>query len=188
MATERKKGGKGLARTEQVAIRFDPRTRYLLDLCARVQRRTVTNFVEWAVEEAFKQVELEEGHSVEAQASLLWDIRPGDRLAKLSQTYPSLLTYDEQRLIALIHKVLATTGLGTHTAKQNGQQSDFVEENWDLLTKAIDENLDPDVVMQVFLENPPTVAYVERRISKFQDIVANLEKLKAELEAAKKNG
>lgn len=188
MAIERKKGSKGSARSELVAVRFDPKTKYLLDLASRVQRRSMANFIEWAVEDAFKHVELAPGHSIEDQAPLLWHVRPGDRLALLNATYPSLLTFDEQRLIALINKVLAAAGLATHAAKQNGQQSDFVEENWVLLNKAIEEDIDQDMVVALFLDNPPTVANVERRIAKFQEIVENLQKLKAELEAAKKNG
>ncbi|AZG10829.1 hypothetical protein EGT29_24705 [Pigmentiphaga sp. H8] len=177
-----------MARTEQVAIRFDPKTKYLLDLCARIQRRTVTNFVEWAVEESFKQVHISDKTTVAEEAGLLWKIRPGDRLAKLVQLYPALLTYDEQRLIDLINKALAAAGLGTNAAQQSGQQSDFVDENWDIFTRAIEENIDPDVVMEVFLENPPTSSNIERRIAKFQEIIDNLKKLKAELEAAKKDG
>ena len=49
MATEnpeskRKGGGGKLARSETVTVRLDPKLRYLAELAARIQRRSVSSF------------------------------------------------------------------------------------------------------------------------------------------------
>ncbi|WP_457955326.1 hypothetical protein [Achromobacter xylosoxidans] len=181
MATERKKGGKGVARSELVAVRFDPRTKYLLELAARTQRRSMANFIEWAVEEAFKQVKLDDTQTLESVAHLLWFVRPGDRLARLQQLFPSLLTYDEQILIDVINRVLQISNLATKSARDSGQQSDFIELHWDFINKSIELGLSPDEIMFAFKSDPPTPAFLDKEISRFQGYIDNLQKLKSEL-------
>ena len=62
MAEEKRKGGGGkLARSETVTVRLDPKLRYLAELAARKQRRTVSSFIEWAVEQSFSGVNLYQG-------------------------------------------------------------------------------------------------------------------------------
>ncbi|MGF6470143.1 hypothetical protein [Paraburkholderia youngii] len=98
-----------LQRSEVVTVRFDPRLRYLVELAARKQRRTVSSFLEWAAEQAINEVTIgtkvfedepgfprTEDVSAGDWADLLWDVDRPDRLAKLGQHFPELLTYDEQ--------------------------------------------------------------------------------------------
>src|SRR5262249_53773761 len=100
-------GGSKLQRTETVTLRLDPKLRYLTELAARKQRRTVSSFIEWAIEQALFLVKLELDEAspptnlVEA-AALFWDPDEADRFAKLALNYPDLLTYDEQVLWKLI--------------------------------------------------------------------------------------
>ena len=54
----RKSEGGRLRRSEVMTMRFDPRTRYMMELASRVQRRTVSSFIDWAVTEALKGVDL----------------------------------------------------------------------------------------------------------------------------------
>jgi hypothetical protein len=101
-------GGSKLQRTETVTLRLDPKLRYLTELAARIQRRTVSSFIEWAVEQALSRVnlpDLTQGEiSIESAASILWDPDEADRLARLGFYYPELLTYDEQVLWKLIQE------------------------------------------------------------------------------------
>jgi hypothetical protein len=87
-------------RSETVTVRLDPKLRYLAELAARKQRRTVSSFVEWAIEEALGHVVIAEdrnGHvTVGNAATELWDVDDADRFAKLALNYPDLLTHDEQ--------------------------------------------------------------------------------------------
>jgi hypothetical protein len=107
----RKKAGAGgkLSRSETVTVRLDPKLRYLAELAARKQRRTLSSFIEWAIEENLKTIHLESEErngavSIASQASDLWDVDEPDRFAKLAIRYPQMLTHDEQVLWKLIRE------------------------------------------------------------------------------------
>lgn len=107
---KRKSGGGKLSRSETVTVRLDPKLRYLAELAARKQRRTLSSFIEWAIEDALGHVKIYEGNgyngdvdiSVGADAATLWDVDEADRFAKLAVRYPDLLTHEEQVLWKLI--------------------------------------------------------------------------------------
>jgi len=103
--SKRKGGGGGLMRSETVTVRLDPRLRYLAELAARRHRRTVSSFVEWAVEKALFEVMVrDKGPSVGEIADRLWDVDEADRLAGLAFQFPELLTHDEQVLWKLVQE------------------------------------------------------------------------------------
>ena len=116
MATEkpeskRKAGGGKLSRSETVTVRLDPKLRYLTELAALKQRRTVSSFIEWAIEDSLGRVYLQEGGygndlgtSVADVAAKLWDVDDADRFVKLALTYPDLLTHEEQKRWKLIRE------------------------------------------------------------------------------------
>lgn len=98
-ATKRAKSGGGkLSRTETVTVRLDPRLRYLAEIAARAQRRTLSSFIEWSVEQALKTQALNvDGRGTVAdEAEELWDVDALDRFAKLARRHPHLLTHEEQ--------------------------------------------------------------------------------------------
>lgn len=100
--SKRKSGGGKLSRSETVTVRLDPKLRYLAELAALKQRRTVSSFIEWAIEDSLARVILREsfngdGASVADAASNLWDVDDADRFAKLALHYPELLTHEEQK-------------------------------------------------------------------------------------------
>lgn len=111
---ERKKGGGSkLTRSETVTVRLDPKLRYLAELAARQQRRTVSSFIEWAIEEMLCQMPLnpkgKSGSTVSddtimSEASCLWDVEDADRFAKLALRYEYLLTHEEQVLWKLVRE------------------------------------------------------------------------------------
>ncbi len=106
--TKKRGGGGKLSRSETVTVRLDPKLRYLAELAARKQRRTLSSFIEWAIEESLKNVRLDnKGESSESIASMsgeLWDLDEPDRFAKLAIRYPEMLTHDEQVLWKLIRE------------------------------------------------------------------------------------
>ncbi len=111
MAREPKeRRGSKLHRTEIVTIRLDPKLRYLTELAARKQRRTVSSFIEWAIERTLSEVILHEDYngdrpttvSVREESARLWDVDEPDRLVRLATLYPDLLTHEEQVLWKLI--------------------------------------------------------------------------------------
>jgi hypothetical protein len=116
MATEnseskRKVGGGKLARSETVTVRLDPKLRYLAELAALKQRRTVSSFIEWAIEDTLNRECIQEsaygnsrGTTFSDVASKLWDVDDADRFAKLALNYPDLLTHEEQKRWKLIRE------------------------------------------------------------------------------------
>ena len=98
---DRKKGGGGrLERSAIVQVRFDQKLRYAVELASRRQRRTVSSFIEWAVQEAIQKVEIEKDSTTKVSDALkdVWDPDEADRFVKLASKYPDLLTHDEERL------------------------------------------------------------------------------------------
>jgi|SRR5437016_3527675 len=97
MATNKGRGSK-LARSETVTVRLDPQLRYLAELGARKQRRSVSSFVEWAIQDALERIRLSGDTSIAQAARSLWDVDDADRFVKLAFRYPDLLTHTEQML------------------------------------------------------------------------------------------
>jgi hypothetical protein len=143
MAEERKRKSKaGAPRTEVFAMRLDPKLKYLAEIAARKQRRSLANFMEWAIELGLKQTDLKDNDSyslsVWDKSNKLWDIDEPDRLANLAFEEPDLMTYDEQ----ILWKLICETGhlwKGRHDSdgdwQWNIQESGLVRERlreyWD---------------------------------------------------------
>lgn len=91
-------------------MRLDPKLKYLAELAARKQRRSLANFVEWAIEDVLTRVAVQEGASFHSDSSVtfaeadLWDVDEATRFARLAIRYPELLTYDEQLLWKLVRE------------------------------------------------------------------------------------
>lgn len=98
-----------MTRTVTVSVRLDPKLKYLAELAARKQRRALSSYIEWAVEQSLDKSEL--GYFPDGQpitladeASTLWDVDEADRLVKLALRHSDLLTHEEQILWKLIRE------------------------------------------------------------------------------------
>ena len=94
LVTEAKNAGGGkLSRSEVVTVRLDPKLGCLADIVARKQRRTLSSFIEWAIEESLAREKLK-GSSTAMESSLaLWDVDECDRFVKLALFDEGLLSY-----------------------------------------------------------------------------------------------
>lgn len=107
---KRKGGGAKLSRSETVTVRLDPKLRYLAELAALKHRRTLSSFIEWAIEDSMGRIALREGGygnevpTLADEAASLWDVDEPDRFAKLALRYPELLTHEEQKRWKLIRE------------------------------------------------------------------------------------
>jgi hypothetical protein len=98
-ATKRsKRGGGQLGRTAVVTIRLDPKLRYLVELAARQQRRTVSALIEWVLAQQVPQLPIDEHTTIGEVTDILWNVKDDIRFTQLATQYPHLLTYDEQCL------------------------------------------------------------------------------------------
>ncbi len=143
---EKRKGGGGkLSRSETVTVRLDPKLRYLADLAARKQRRTLSSYVEWAIERSLVDVvlsttysgdnlESEEVTTLADNADQLWDVDPSERFARLAMTHESLLNHEEQ----VLWKHIEDSGLlakGWIPAKRDGIYWQPGRPDWNWLEK-----------------------------------------------------
>ena len=85
-------------------MRIDIKLKYLAELVARKQRRSLSSFIECSIEQALANVAMKEhdGTNGPSKASILdeaedlWDLDSNVRLLKLAKHHPELMTYDEQ--------------------------------------------------------------------------------------------
>ena len=101
----RKGGGSKLSRTEIVQVRLDPKLRFAAELAARKQRRTISSFIEWAVDEAVNKVIIPSTPG-DFDACMItdevWDVDEMERFLNLATNYDNLLAFNEQVLFKLI--------------------------------------------------------------------------------------
>jgi hypothetical protein len=109
LSKSRKGGGSKLTRSETVTVRLDPKLRYLAELAARRHRRTLSSFIEWALEKQTNEVVLstfdDPACKVFSDSTYLWDVDEAERFARLALRYPELLTHQEQVLWKLIREI-----------------------------------------------------------------------------------
>jgi hypothetical protein len=88
---------------------MDEKTRWLVELAARSQRRTASSFVEWCVNEVLRVTHLRdsETRSILAVGNDLWDADEADRVMKLAASYPELLSFEEQKAWKLVRECSA---------------------------------------------------------------------------------
>jgi hypothetical protein len=104
----------GKSRTETISVRLDPKLRYLAELAARKQRRTLSSFVEWAIDDSLDRVVIDEAYDQESERNYpislssvgnqLWDVEEADRFAKLALRYPPMLNHIEQIIWKLVRE------------------------------------------------------------------------------------
>ncbi len=102
MVAKKKGAGGNLTRSKVVTVRFDPKLKFAAELAARKQRRTISSFIEWAVEEAVTRVKVDEDVTINTVMNQVWDVEDADRFVKLALKFPELLTYEEERLWKVI--------------------------------------------------------------------------------------
>lgn len=105
-AKNRKGGGAKTTRSETITVRVEPKIRYLAEIAGRKQRRTLSSFIEWAVEESLglvildDRIDQEDGHMFPASVADLtdevWHVDDAERFARLAINFPGLLTSEEE--------------------------------------------------------------------------------------------
>jgi hypothetical protein len=88
-------------------MRLNPRLKFIAEFAARKQRRSLANFVEWAIDSALRQTPTDANNlkrTVYDEGSALWDLDEAERFIRLAEEFIDLLTYDEQVLWDAIRK------------------------------------------------------------------------------------
>jgi hypothetical protein len=104
MTEKKRKSKSGAPRTEVFAMRLDPKLKYLAEIAARQQRRSLANFIEWSIASALDRVPLgdSDGLTVSKAATKLWALDEPDRFIQLAKYFPELMSYDEQLIWRII--------------------------------------------------------------------------------------
>ncbi|MEO5347132.1 MAG: hypothetical protein H7834_12245 [Magnetococcus sp. YQC-9] len=132
----RQGGGGKLVRTETVTVRLDPKLRYAAELAARKQRRTVSSFIEWAIEASLEHVFLMEDESesfcntLKDEVEGLWDVDEADRFVKLAIRWPDLLTHDEQMIWKLVRETTWFWGKDVLKLRDTGSGKDYLVDSF----------------------------------------------------------
>ena len=156
MAT--KKGSK-LNRTEIFNVRFDPVLKMAAELAAAKERRTLSSYTEWAVEQAVKQSVVardSDGNPVNAWdvAQECWHAEPIIRLASLDRLYPDAMTIRERKIVQAKKWIFSSD--------EDLSDPMFYDEGWAALSQYADDQISfPEVV------------------EKLRSIKANMEKRKS---------
>jgi uncharacterized protein (DUF1778 family) len=140
-------------RSQVVGVRLDPRTRYLADVAARVQRRSLSGFIEVAILEALERQKIRprelHSSSVIDVADQIWSPSEPRRFIALATRFPELLTYEEQMMWATIEEcayfwpgfwgqsnnVRDQENWRWNTEESEALLDEFVVEQWDKLQK-----------------------------------------------------
>jgi len=127
MVAKKKGAGGNLTRSQVVTVRLDPKLKFAAELAARKQRRTISSFIEWAVEEAITRIEVKEKVNVNAVMNQVWHVEDADRFVKLAFNFPELLTYEEEKIWNVIkaYKPFWTEGFG-----ENSIDFELIRVNW----------------------------------------------------------
>lgn len=119
-------------------MRIDPKTKYLIDLLARDQKRTITGVIEWAIElaAAHEQFDSSSNSFYDDMIDKLWSTDEATRLTALALHKPSLLDYDEMRIWETIKASpdLWRTGYRPSTnmpIDPNAMQIAIIQHYWD---------------------------------------------------------
>ncbi|MFE0233645.1 hypothetical protein ACFW0F_06890 [Brucella anthropi] len=97
MAVDRKRQTK----TESLAIRLDPKTRFMLEFISRIKGQTITTVVERAITEHAENVRATmywpDGNSENVGWRDLWTISEGERALRLAMVREAFPSYEEEK-------------------------------------------------------------------------------------------
>lgn len=108
----KKKNSNKMTRSEVIGVRLDPKLRLAAEIAAGKERRSLSSFIEWAVEGAVKKVEVSqeydpttdkmENMTAQEVVDTTWDVDESDRFVSRALRFSHLLTHEEQRIWKLI--------------------------------------------------------------------------------------
>ncbi|NNA76990.1 hypothetical protein HBO13_30615 [Pseudomonas lactis] len=102
MATKTSKRSGETTTTVSVGIRIDPKIKFALDIMGRLQKRSLTAVIEWAISNAIANQKIDVDGDVEVSLSKIldkiWSTDESTRLVKLCFDMPQAITYDELRI------------------------------------------------------------------------------------------
>ena len=126
------------SRSDTFSVRLPPQTRYLAELAARSQGRSLGNFIQMAVEQVLQKTYIETYASHGQRVPVLskqfvndvWDVDEIDRLAKLAHARPELMTFEEQVLYKRLRAQHPSIGNLAFTHLEYHPDRKQIDEDW----------------------------------------------------------
>ena len=150
MATKTSKRTGETSTTVSVGIRIDPKIKFALDMMGRLQKRSLTAVIEWAISNAMSQqaIDSSQGATKITEAiDAIWSTDEATRFINMCFEVPTMLTYDELRLWDTIKlsKLFWKTGCATEFRAHLDEWK--LRLNWSLLKEHVEEHKNsPSVV------------------------------------------
>lgn len=140
MATKTSKRTGETSTTVSVGIRIDPKIKFALDIMGRLQKRSLTAVIEWAIHNALEREALDEHTSLAHAIDGIWSTDEITRLVNLAERMPYALTYDELRIWETIKVSSYLWGVKEGVAHYpNRLNLKRLREDWEELMKHIEE-------------------------------------------------
>ncbi|UEB94620.1 hypothetical protein LIS66_19875 [Pseudomonas sp. HN2] len=142
MATKTSKRVGETSTTVSVGIRIDPKIKFALDMMGRLQKRSLTAVIEWAISNAMSQqaIESSKGPTKITEAiDSIWSTDEATRFINMCFEVPMMLTYDELRIWDTIKlsKIFWTVGYPTEYREHLNEWK--LRLNWPLLKEHVEE-------------------------------------------------
>lgn len=155
------KSGQGSRKTETLTLRLDPKVKMMIELISRIRRRSITGVVEAAIEEVAYDTGVpyfDDGrinnHPLGSILSDVWSTDESERFINMSYRFPTLLTYEEQRIWETIKSSAvflrsASTSLSTDWEIEaiGALDREMIRRYWDLLLEHVEENRDSRTII-----------------------------------------
>lgn len=164
MATKTSKRTGETSTTVSVGIRIDPKIKFALDIMGRLQKRSLTAVIEWAITQSIAQQQVDfDGTTLSAALDKIWSTDESLRLLNMAIYMPEALTYDEMRIWETIKatRYFWSEYLdGTYSAEPNNLKIDTVRNAWKEINAFVDEHKSsPTVVSMTMSDIMPDVPF-----------------------------
>ncbi|QUE74379.1 hypothetical protein [Stutzerimonas stutzeri] len=150
MATKTTKRKGETSTTVSVGIRIDPKIKFALDLMGRMQKRSLTAVIEWAISNAIAQQQFRApDETFDEVIAKVWSTDESTRFVKQAIYMPETLTYDELRVWETIKSSLEfwrhfPNGEDVYECWVNFEA---IRTHWDALLKHVQEHKNSPVIV-----------------------------------------
>lgn len=155
------KPGQGSRKTETLTLRLDPKIKIMIELISRIRRQSITGVVEAAIEQVAYDTEApyyDDGrmnnHALGTIFSGVWSTDESEWFINMCYRFPTLLTYEEQRIWETIKSSAvflhsATTSLSTDWDIEGvgALDRETIRKYWGFLLEHVEENRDSRTII-----------------------------------------
>lgn len=151
MATKTSKRTGETSTTVAVGIRIDPKIKFALDVMGRLQKRSLTAVIEWAILNTLEREYIDEHTILAQEIDRIWSTDEINRLVNLAERMPQALTYDELRIWETIkcspYFWGVKEGAGVYPNRLNVP---LLRANWEELMEHVEDNKTSSYVKEFF--------------------------------------